>query len=228
MNFHQLRRQLITLLKARLGNGELSERRLALLTGISQPHIHNVLKGRKKLSPELADLILSRLGISVMDLLPEPDLLLKEPVGQRQNTSYQEVPVFEGWLGPGLPLPKVLSRCESYPFPKSFLAPLHKPAVARLAADPAMANVLSENDLVLLDHSAHGRTHIEPGALYVINRRGEGLIRRLSFDASRLHFLTNETQEDLHTTAAVPVTQEHILDIVCAKVVWIGRRIGTP
>ena len=40
-------------LRTRIQNGELTERSLARLTGISQPHIHNVLKGAKILSPEL-------------------------------------------------------------------------------------------------------------------------------------------------------------------------------
>jgi hypothetical protein len=33
------------MLRERVMNGEISERRLAQLTGISQPHMHNVLKG---------------------------------------------------------------------------------------------------------------------------------------------------------------------------------------
>lgn len=36
---------------------------------MSQPQIHNVLKGERKLTPELADRILVCFGITVLDLL---------------------------------------------------------------------------------------------------------------------------------------------------------------
>ena len=51
MDFRELQIRLVAVLKSRLKNGELSERRMAHLTGISQPHIHNVLKGVRILSP---------------------------------------------------------------------------------------------------------------------------------------------------------------------------------
>jgi plasmid maintenance system antidote protein VapI len=52
----------------RMANGEFTERSLAGRVGVSQPQIHNVLKGARKLTPELADRILQALGISVLDL----------------------------------------------------------------------------------------------------------------------------------------------------------------
>jgi plasmid maintenance system antidote protein VapI len=52
----------------RMANGESTERSLAGRVGVSQPQIHNVLKGARKLTPELADRILQVLGISVLDL----------------------------------------------------------------------------------------------------------------------------------------------------------------
>ena len=47
----------------RIHNGELTERGLARLIGISQPHVHNVLKGTRNLSPEVFELILKYLAI---------------------------------------------------------------------------------------------------------------------------------------------------------------------
>ena len=41
---------------------------LARITGISQPHIHNVLKGKRLLSPEKADEVLRQLQIDLLDL----------------------------------------------------------------------------------------------------------------------------------------------------------------
>ena len=47
MLFADVRNALTAVLRARVRNGELTERGLARLVGVSQPHIHNVLKGSK-------------------------------------------------------------------------------------------------------------------------------------------------------------------------------------
>lgn len=69
LGFRALQSRLLALVNARIRNGEFSERGLALLLGISQPHLHNVLKGERKLHAPLADILLAKFGISVTDLL---------------------------------------------------------------------------------------------------------------------------------------------------------------
>lgn len=56
--------------RARVRNGEVTERGLALRAGISQPYLHNVLKGARQMTPDLADRLLRELDMSVTDLLP--------------------------------------------------------------------------------------------------------------------------------------------------------------
>jgi hypothetical protein len=50
-------------------NGEFSERSLAKILGISQPQLHNVLKGARGFRTPLADTILAKLRLSILDLL---------------------------------------------------------------------------------------------------------------------------------------------------------------
>lgn len=69
LTFGILQDCLIRALNAKLNNGEFTERGLARLTGISQPQVHNLLKGARKLSPESADIFLEALHLSVLDLL---------------------------------------------------------------------------------------------------------------------------------------------------------------
>jgi transcriptional regulator with XRE-family HTH domain len=226
MYFHQMQSRLLALLRDRLQSGGLSERRLAGLTGMSQPHIHNVLKGRRRLSPQVADQILLRLGISVVDLLQGEDLSPSFCSNCTQFKAFQEVPVLEGRLGPGLPMPRTLSRFERYAFPKSYLAPLHRPVVARLATDPRMAPILRESDHVLLDHLPHKRSRTEWGALYLINSRGEGIIRRLRQDGSRLWLIAEDSLDTPERWEDLPTGGMQILDIVRAEVVWLGRHLG--
>jgi len=74
MTFHELQRRLLDRLRRRIRSGEVTERGLAKLSGISQPHLHNVLKGKRVLSVEMADEILHNLGLNVLDLV-EPEEL---------------------------------------------------------------------------------------------------------------------------------------------------------
>ena len=55
-------------------NGDFTERGLARILGVSQPQMHNVLKGARKLTPELADRLLARLGIDLLDLLEASEI----------------------------------------------------------------------------------------------------------------------------------------------------------
>ena len=69
MTFAELQQRLLDHLRRRIQSGETTERGLARLAGVSQPHLHNVLKGRRVLSIEMADGILRNLEIGVFDLM---------------------------------------------------------------------------------------------------------------------------------------------------------------
>jgi len=73
MYFELLQLRLIAHVQERVQRGELTERGLARRTGISQPHLHNVLKGVRVLSPQIGDLLLRHLHITLLDLLKDED-----------------------------------------------------------------------------------------------------------------------------------------------------------
>ena len=68
MNFRELHERLVAHLRERVVAGELTERGLARISGISQPHLHNVLKGKRLFSTDAADEILRGLHIDLFDL----------------------------------------------------------------------------------------------------------------------------------------------------------------
>lgn len=72
--FETLFWRLIFAVNLRIKNGEYTERGLARILGISQPQMHNVLKGARTLHVHLADRLLVKLGISVVELLDETEL----------------------------------------------------------------------------------------------------------------------------------------------------------
>ena len=107
----------------------------------------------------------------------------------------------------------------------SALASLVNPVVARLGPDVRMAGVLSENDLVLLDHGREARLKIRSEGLYVVNRRGEGVVRRLRLLEKHLYVVAEDVLDQPLRWEAVSFAGDHILDVVRARVVWIGRNL---
>jgi len=73
LGFEALQVRLVTQVRDKIRSGELTERRLAILTGISQPHVHNVLKGKRVFSIRASDAVLAELRMTVLDLLGPAD-----------------------------------------------------------------------------------------------------------------------------------------------------------
>ena len=69
MTFHDLQERLLEDLRQRVRSGAVTERSLSRVTGVSQPHMHNVLKGIRVLSVERADEILRNLNMDLLELI---------------------------------------------------------------------------------------------------------------------------------------------------------------
>ena len=69
MYFQRLQARLVAMCNERVRNGAVTERGLARLTGISQSHVHQVLKGTNGLTPAMSDRILMALQWNALDLL---------------------------------------------------------------------------------------------------------------------------------------------------------------
>jgi AraC-like DNA-binding protein len=95
MYFELLQLRLIAHVQQRVQRGELTERALARHTGISQPHLHNMLKGARALSPHMADLLLHYLH----DLsLEETAAILDIPVGTAKSRLHYGVATLRKYL----------------------------------------------------------------------------------------------------------------------------------
>jgi hypothetical protein len=85
VTFGALQARLIRFVNNRISNGDFSERALGRILRISQPQVHNVLKGERKLTPELADRILLCFGMTVLDLLNPGSEEIPSPLGVGLN-----------------------------------------------------------------------------------------------------------------------------------------------
>jgi transcriptional regulator with XRE-family HTH domain len=72
VGFEHLSVSLVAFLRRKVSNGEWTERSLALRAGISQPHVHQVLRGTRQISPPLADRLMEVASISDI-YLARPD-----------------------------------------------------------------------------------------------------------------------------------------------------------
>jgi antitoxin component HigA of HigAB toxin-antitoxin module len=75
VSFRELQRRLIAYLRTLIRSGDATERGLARMTGVSQPHMHNVLKGKRLLSLEMADQVLAQLHLDVLDFIEPGELM---------------------------------------------------------------------------------------------------------------------------------------------------------
>ena len=69
LNFSQIRQLVIAALQRKINNGELTERGLARLSRLSQPCVHNVLKGNRLGSMSTLDRLIKAARLDLQHLL---------------------------------------------------------------------------------------------------------------------------------------------------------------
>ena len=218
MNLAELNRKLIELAARRVRSGDLTERGLARMCSMSQPHMHNVLKGIRSLSNDTADRLMQALGLGIGDLLwsDAGDGALE----------IRTVPVVRHRIGPGNGALLTLFR-GAMPFPAPQLTGLVNPVAARLAPDLVMPRALAANDLLLLDQNPTLRAAVPSGWLWVVAET-EGLrVRYLRMGGTLLYVATELTLHEPRKWQPVALRGRNILDIVRARIVWISREMET-
>ena len=69
-----LHARLLGVIRHKIASGEFTERGLARQAGISQPQVHNLLKGARNLLPDTADQLMESLGIEFGELLTPEEI----------------------------------------------------------------------------------------------------------------------------------------------------------
>ena len=218
MRFHTLQRRLLEYLREVVQNGDATERSLARRTGLSQPHMHNILKGIRSMNSDVADLVLERLGITVYDLPAREEL--EEAVARRAaaEEARVDIAVLADKLGPGLPWPSEISLFEQFPAPWRLAAGVHRPVVARLSHDSRMAGHLAGGNLVLLDAAEGPRRDPDATSLWAIDRAGEAMVRWLRRGRSGLYLAAADCLDAPHRWEYIPVPASEVPRLVRARV----------
>ncbi|MFN0165285.1 MAG: helix-turn-helix domain-containing protein [Bryobacteraceae bacterium] len=205
----------------RVRAGEVTERGLARRTAISQPHLHNVLSGARSLTPVVGDLLINALGIRLSDLM--------ESGGKR----VREAPFLEGPLGGGHPFPSRIRPGVRLPVLLPDSRYPRQPAAAEVSEDPDSGGTFRTGDFVLLDLDPAARLHFRPGAWLVVVGAGGAYLRRVWLAVAGLWCAGDAASQ--RTWIPLSGGDQHILEVLGARVVWIGRTLepaaaldGTP
>lgn len=224
MYFQTLQDSLLQRVKQQVRNGELTERGLARLAGISQPHLHNVLKGVRVLTPGTADRLLQQLRLSVLDLMEYHWLVRHLASRQPEDFGNREIPVLAGRLGPGLPWPVEVSLFERYPVSCQRLERVTAPIMVRLGVDSRMNEVLTAGDLMLLDQAEEIRSRPDARALYAIQLGGEGVVRWVRSSGRYLYLVAADAFNHPWAWERIPLGPEGALKYVRARAIPVTRR----
>jgi hypothetical protein len=216
--FHELHRRLIDIARERVRAGEMTERGLARMCGISQPHMHNVLNLKKirGLSTAAADRLMQTLDIRITDLLWR--------VSSERDADVRAIPLLRNRIGPGTNA--VFTEIRGHiPLPQSLVRDVVEPLAARLGPDLVLPKPLAAHDLVLLDQNPRLRETPGEKSIWIVSE-GAGLrVRYLRMEGARLCVANEVTLDDPGKWHAVPLEGRNILDVVRARIVWMGREM---
>jgi hypothetical protein len=206
--------RLVDVARQRVRSGELTERGLSRLCGVSQPHIHNVLKSIRMLSPDSADRLMTALGVTL------PELVWRSR--DEGDASVRVVPIVRNRIGPGIDA--ALSAWRGFmPFSKGLTDPLVNPVVAQVAPDLVLPAQLAANDFILLDQNPEVRSHPEGKGCWVVAEPTGLRIRYVRRGGTKLWLANEMTVREPGRWEQASLHGKDISEVVRARIVWMGR-----
>lgn len=223
-----LRDKLTELLRAKVRNGTTTERALARLIGMSQPHLHNVLKGARALSPEMIDLCLYQLRLSVLDLVDRSEVVAYLDTQELDRARLVYLPILDGAIGPTSPWPVDIELKNRFPVEEGLVRNMWHPVIARASFDARMQSTIAEGDFFLLDQSTSARLDFRDDCLYVIKSPTSGMIRRIRRKGDMSFAVADDTFYRQALWERLPANGTQLLHFVRARVTPLPRDQDWP
>ncbi len=124
MQFRALQQNLRNIVRGRIESGQLTGLKLAHLTGFQQAHISNFLNGKRGLSLEGMDKVLSVLRVSVLDLLDPSEINKRASIPPPSDDAFENVLVVDAAVAAAEPLVTSSNVRDILKFKKTFLKKL--------------------------------------------------------------------------------------------------------
>jgi hypothetical protein len=176
--------------------------------------MHNVLKDIRALSNESADRLMEALHVTVADLLWS--------TSGDEGVEVRAVPLVRSRLGPGADAVLTVHR-GVVPLPARLVDALVNPVVAVLAPDLGLPRLVEANDMVLLDQNPAVRGSVEGQSVWVVAEAGGLRVRYLRTKRYFLYVVNETMLASPGEWPPVSLVERSILEIVRARVVWVGR-----
>lgn len=222
LTFSTLQVRMLAHLRGLLANGEMTERGLARLAGISQPHIHNVLKGTRVLTAETGDLLIGALGFSLLELAETEELGTLLEARRESDGSSRLVRVARGRVSPYERFPDVGTAEDWVRLSGATVAAIRMPVIAAFAADPEVEAALGGATHLLLDLNDAARLSVRPGCWYALRWGGAGYVRQLRRESGALVVLGQRCWRPPSLPDRIPLGDLPALSVIRARVEWCG------
>ncbi len=227
LTFAQLHTRLLAVARQRIRNGEFTERGLARIAGISQPHLHNLLKGVRELSTASADSLLSGLDIGVLDLSHADELGLALDTVRAGDSDRRMAPVVAGRVGPEWPMPDFRRLTGWRALPGEVANGGRRPAIVRLAPDPAFSAAFPGANEAIFDLDELARLEPKETCWYLVKYRGGGVIRQIRAGAGRVTIL-GQMALSQDTPESISLGACSILHAIRGRMIWAGSGLDLP
>jgi hypothetical protein len=232
MNFSQMHERLRLELLRRIQRGTLSVSLLARQTGYGQPHLSNFLGGKRQLSLEGLDRVLTAQQLTAADLVPsrrapladEEDLLNLPLVSHA--TAMHEPQIRPGAVRKMLQVPVgLLGRTHARA--SASRRAWHRFVAVQIAAPDAIAMdpVLLPDCLVLLDRHYNSLLQYRPSRpnMYAVRHDTRLKVRYVDFQSGRL--LLRPHNRAAHMDALDPAPGESPGDLIVGRVIMVMNEI---
>ena len=215
--------RLIDRLRVGVASGSLTVRRLAREIGVSQPHMQNIMSGKRALTMQMADRLLQYQHRSVLDLASASELGEALRLAAANPETVRYVPVLAGRLGASHPFPELNGAASWRPLPFQAIAHVVHPVFAELGTDVELAREFPGATFALLDVSTRSRSNISQQRWYAIRWSGGGWIRRLRLEPGRILILGQEGFRHTLGPVQIDLGTSGVEEHVRALVIWIGN-----
>jgi transcriptional regulator with XRE-family HTH domain len=218
----ELRLRLLESLRGRVAAGSVTVRRLARAIGVSQPHMQNVISGKRALTIDMADRLLEFERRSVLDLATPFELGEALRVSGDSGAAVRYVPILRGALGPAHPFPELGPDAAWMSMPSDAGVSVGRPALVELGADSSLERQFPGASFALLDLTLDARTRLEPRNWYAVKWSGGGWIRRVREGQGSLVVLRQEGLRPSLQPGVIDLASARVEEYVRGLVVWLG------
>ncbi len=222
VTFATLHRRMLSHVRGLLANGELTERGLARMAGVSQPHIHNVLKGARVLTSDVGDLLIGALELSLLELAESEELGAVLEGRRGGDGASRMVRVARGRISLHERFPDVTEAADWAKAPAEFVSRLGRPVVTGFAADAEVAAVFGGATHVLLDLDDRARLRLWEGCWYALRWGGAGYVRQLRRENGALVVLGQRAWQSSPLPDRIPLGDLPALAVIRGRVAWYG------